>query len=150
MLLTTQRLSIRSLHRGDEWFFAGMAKDGSLARDIGFDENCAEWIGDWMSEALRFSERDDPRQDYIANAVCLHNGTVIGSVGCSWYEDLRETGITYFIGNAYRGNGYVAEAIRAYVPWALTRYELPRMIATVRDENAPSWKNVERCGFVLP
>ena len=29
------------------------------------------------------------------------NGAIIGAVGCSYYSDLKQTGITYFIGQKY-------------------------------------------------
>ena len=53
--------------------------------------------------------------DYLAYTIILKDGAaVVGSVGCSYYEDLRETGITYFVGAQYRNNGYAVEAVKAY------------------------------------
>jgi hypothetical protein len=65
MRIETERLIIRSIEPGDEKIFAEMAEDGSL-NDVGFDEHCSEWIGDWINEATLLSEKDDPRADYIA------------------------------------------------------------------------------------
>lgn len=97
MNIETQRLVIRDLQSGDEKSFAEMASDGSL-NDIGFDKNCNEWIGEWIVEAQEFSARNNPGMDYLAYTVVLkETNVVIGSVGCSYYEDLKETGITYFI-----------------------------------------------------
>ena len=56
MRIETERIIIRSIERGDEMVFAEMAKDGSL-HDIGFDENCSEWIADWIDEAISLSEK---------------------------------------------------------------------------------------------
>lgn len=149
MLMETQRLMIRDLKPGDETAFAEMALDGSL-NDIGFDKDCGRWIGRWMAEATEFAVRDNPCTDYLAYAVVLKDeNVVIGSVGCSYYEDLKETGITYFIGMRYRENGYAVEAVNAYREYFLRRYPVQRMIATVRAENIPSWKVLEKAGFVL-
>ena len=79
----------------------------------------------------------------------LTETAVIGSVGCSYYEDLQETGITYFIGAQYRNNGYAVEAVKAYIDYYFNHYNAKRMIATVRDENITSWKVIEKVGFLL-
>ena len=136
MLMETQRLMLRDLKPGDETAFAEMAMDGSL-NDIGFDKDCGRWIGRWMEEATEFAVRDNPCTDYLAYAVVLKD------------ENVKETGITYFIGTRYRENGYAVEAVNAYREYFLHRYPVQRMIATVRAENIPSWKVLEKTGFVL-
>ena len=149
MLLETRNLWIRSLEPGDARAFSQMARDGSLS-DIGFDVDCETWIDQWAQEAIVLSERDDPRKDYIACTVCLRETKeVIGSVGSSFYRDLDEVGITYFIGDAYRGSGYAAESIRAYTGYFFSHYPIRKLIATIREENTASWKTIEKCGFLL-
>lgn len=88
--------------------------------------------------------------DYLAYAVMLkNNNIVVGSIGCSYYEDLQEIGITYFIGAQYRNNGYAVEAVKAYTKYFFSHYNVQKMIATVRNENVPSWKAIEKAGFLL-
>lgn len=78
--------------------------------------------------------------DYLAYTIILKDGAaVVGFVGCSYYEDFRETGITYFVGAQYRNNGYAVEAVKAYTEYFLKYYNAKRIIVTVRDENVPSW-----------
>lgn len=149
MRIETERLIIRSIERGDEMVFAEMAKDGSL-HDIGFDEKCSEWIAGWIDEAIRLSEKDDPRADYIADVICLkEDGRVIGSVGTSYYEDLDKVGIVYFVGTEFRQKGYVSEAVKAYLDYYFDHYEENEIRANIRDANVPSWKTAEKAGFVL-
>lgn len=149
MVIETRRLIIRDVRAEDGRSFAQMAADGSL-NDIGFDKDCGSWMAEWTEEAQKLEKRDDPRADYLAYTVTLKTeNTVIGSVGCSYYEDLQETGITYFIGAGYRNKGYAAEAVKAYMEYFFDRYPVNKMIATVREENVPSWKVVEKSGFQL-
>ena len=149
MRIETERLIIRSIERGDEMVFAEMAKDGSL-HDIGFDEKCSEWIAGWIDEAIRLSEKDDPRADYIADVICLkEDGRVIGSVGTSYYEDLDKVGIVYFVGTEFRQKGYVSDAVKAYLDYYFDHYEENEIRANIRDANVPSWKTAEKAGFVL-
>ena len=149
MRIETERIIIRSIERGDEMVFAEMAKDGSL-HDIGFDEKCSEWIAGWIDEAIRLSEKDDPRADYIADVICLkEDGRVIGSVGTSYYEDLDKVGIVYFVGTEFRQKGYVSDAVKAYLDYYFDHYEENEIRANIRDANVPSWKTAEKAGFVL-
>lgn len=148
MNIETERLLIRELEPGDEAVFARMAEDGSLA-EIGFDRDCGAWIAGWLEEARALCRQDDPTQDYLAYALVRKSDqAVVGSVGCSYYEDLQRVGITYFVGSAYRGLGYAAEAAKAYGAYFAERYPLlSPLIATVRKENPASWKTVEKAGF---
>ncbi|MCI8441309.1 MAG: GNAT family N-acetyltransferase [Provencibacterium sp.] len=149
MLIETERLRIRELCAGDAPAFAQMAADGSLT-DIGFGKDCGGWMEKWVTQAQTLTKRDNPAADYLAYAVMLKDTqTVIGSVGCSYYEDLQKTGITYFIGEAYRNRGYAAEAAVAYAGFFLAHYSLSGLIATVREENKASWRVVEKAGFLL-
>ena len=96
-------------------------------------------------ETQRLLIRDVKTEDAKLFAIMA----VVGSVGCSYYEDFQEIGITYFIGAQYRNNGYAVEAVRAYTKYFLNHYHVKRMIATVRDENIASWKVMEKAGFTL-
>lgn len=149
MMLETERLIVRDVQTEDAASFAQMAADGSL-RDVGFGPDCGKWINAWIIEAQELAAKNRPDGDYLAYTVVLKNsGAVVGSVGCSWYEDLQEIGITYFIGAQYRNRGYAAEAARAYAEFFFSRYRAPRLIATIREDNPASWNAVEKAGFQL-
>lgn len=149
MQIQTQRLLIRDVKTEDEIPFIEMAADGSL-NDCGFDKDCGSWITNWIAEAKGFASRDNPEMDYLAYTITLKDETkVVGSIGCSYYEDFQKIGITYFIGAQYRNNGYAVEAVKAYTEYFFKYYKAKRMIATVRNDNVPSWKVIEKAGFIL-
>lgn len=149
MLIETQRLTIRDLKSEDEIPFVEMAADGSL-HDIGFDKDCSRWMAKWIAEAKEHAIRDTPFIDYLAYTVTLKDEKIaVGSIGCSYYDNLQEIGITYFIGAQYRNNGYAVEAAKAYTEYFFTHYNLHKLIATVRNENVSSWKVIEKTGFRL-
>lgn len=149
MILETDRLIIRELEETDAKHFAEMAADGSL-KDVSFDADCGRWIDEWIVEAKELLRNDDPTKEYLAYTVQLKNSeTVIGSVGSSYYEDLKKVGITYFIGAKYRNNGYASEAVKAYLQYFFQHYDINEIIATVREENVSSWKVIEKSGFTL-
>lgn len=149
MLIETQRLAIRDVKTEDGVFFIAMAADGSLT-DCGFDKACNEWMVKWIDEAKELASRDNPEGDYLAYTITLKNeNMVIGSVGCSYYKDIGEIGITYFIGAQYRNKGYAVEAVKSYLEYFFKHYHVQKMIATVRADNIWSWKVIEKTGFIL-
>ena len=149
MTIETERLLIRAFRPEDEIPLIEMASDGSL-HDIGFDNDCDGWMANWILEAKKLTDLDNPTLEFLAYAIELkEKNIVIGSVGCSYYDDLQETGITYFIGAKYRHNGYAVEAVKAYVNYFMKHYNIYKMIATVREANKSSWNVVEKAGFEL-
>ncbi len=149
MYIETERLIVRSLERGDEKVYAKMAEDGSLD-EVGFDVNCAEWMDDWINEAMGLTENDNPRGDYIPCTI-LDKGTkeIIGNVGCTYYEDTDQIGICYFVGADFRRKGYASEAIKAYTDYFFDHYNENEIIATIKHDNEESYKTAEKSGFKL-
>lgn len=148
MFLETKRLIIRSLHTSDEKAFIEMASDGSLTEIFGDCSECHKWMGEFISEAINLETEDNPYNQYMAFAIeDKTSHMVIGSVGSSYYEDLTEVGVTYFIGANYRGNGYAAEALQCLVDYLFARYNLKKLVATARVENIASCRTLERTGF---
>ena len=83
MQIETKRLLIRDVKTNDAVPFAIMAADGTL-NDCGFDNDCSNWITEWITEAKDFALRDNPNMDYLAYTIILKDGAaVVGSVGCS-------------------------------------------------------------------
>ena len=149
VIIETDRLIIRDVALPDGEAFIHMASDGSL-NDVGFDKDCSSWMDDWIIEAQNLAREDNPRKYYLAYVIDdKRTGATVGSVGCSYYEDLEKVGITYFIGADYRNNGYASEAIKAYVCYFFEHYDENEIIATIREDNLPSWKTIERAGFSL-
>ena len=56
-------------------------------------------------------------------------------------------GITYFIGADFRNNGYASEETKAYISYFFEHYDENEIIATIREDNVPSWKTIEGVGF---
>ena len=149
MNIETERLVVRSIEKGDEKVFLQMAKDGSLT-EVGFDMDCSEWIDDWINEAIELTKNDDPRADYIpCTIVDKTTDKIVGSVGCTYYEDTDSIGICYFIGADHRKNGYATEAVKAYTGYFFDHYNEKDIIATIKEVNTSSYKTAEGAGFKL-
>lgn len=144
-------LIIRDLQISDTKDYIEMASEGSLSDIFGDCTDCALWMEDWVKEAIQLSEEDNPLDKYLAySIVCKDNNKLVGSIGCSYYEDTGETGITYFIGSQYRHKGYAASAACLYSRYFLNHYpDIPYLSATVHIDNIPSCKVVVKAGFLL-
>lgn len=148
MFLETKGLIIRSLQPSDEKAFIEMASDGSLTEIYGDCSECHKWMSEFISDAIKLEAEDNPYNEYLAFAIeDTTSHMVIGSVGCSYYEDFAEIGVTYFIGANYRGNGYAAEALHCFVDYMFAKYNLKKLVATASVENIASCKTLERTGF---
>lgn len=148
MLLETKRLIIRSMLPTDEKAFIDMASDGSLWEIYGDCSECHTWMKDFISEAIRLEEEDDPYHEYLAFAIeDKASRLVVGSVGSSYYEDFKEVGVTYFIGADHRGNGCATEALQRFTEYLFARYHLKKLIATASVNNVASCKTLEKAGF---
>lgn len=149
MVIETERLKIRDVALSDEKTFIEMASDGSL-NDVGFGRECSSWMKGWIIEAQNLTQKDDPQTDFLAYVIeDRRTGLSIGAVGCTFYADLEKVGITYFVGAEFRHRGYAAEAVKAYVSYYFEHYDENEIIATIREDNIPSWKVIEKAGFVL-
>ena len=149
MVIVTQRLIIRDVALSDGAALIDMASDNSL-KDIGFDSDCSSWMNNWIIKAQNLTLEDNPRKEYLAYVIeDKRKGLTIGSVGCSFYADMKKVGITYFIGAAFRNERYASEAIKAYVRYFFEHYDENEIIATIREDNLPSWKAIESAGFTL-
>ena len=143
MYIETTRLLLRDFLPEDEQSLIHMASDGSLQEIWGDCSNCHIWMKDFIRESAALAQKNDPTKEEKEKHMLL------GSVGCSFYEDLQEVGLTWFIGADHRGMGYMAEALRAYIQYFFGHYRIPRLIATIREDNIASWKTAEKAGLVL-
>lgn len=108
MKIETDRLIIRSLRPDDEQAFIEMASDGSLTEIFGDCSECSHWMGKWIAESIQLEQENNPARAYLAYCVERKSDhTIIGSVGCTYYEDMKRIGITYFLGADHRGHGYM-------------------------------------------
>lgn len=151
MYLETERLVIRSINLADENAYIKMASDGSLDKDIfyGRSREYHEWMNRWIKEAIEAEYKDNIKEWLAYTIEEKKRGIPIGSLGCTYYEDLEQTGLVYFVGAEYRGNGYAAEAVAAYAKYFIECYNESKIIVNIRAENKSSCRTAEKAGFLL-
>ena len=79
--------------------------------------------------------------------ILLKDGIHIGHVQACPIKEGWEIG--YHIAAAHAGQGYAAEATRAFLPVVMQRLGINKIMGVVRADNPASRRVLEKCGFVL-
>ncbi|MEV6492176.1 GNAT family N-acetyltransferase [Actinoplanes sp. NPDC051633] len=74
-------------------------------------------------------------------------GQVIGHAGIQRLEGTDDVELAYYLGRMAWGQGYATEAALACLTYGFETIRLPRIVATVRTENAASRHVLEKLGF---
>ncbi|MDJ0994146.1 MAG: GNAT family N-acetyltransferase [Dinoroseobacter sp.] len=136
--LRTDRLVMRSLAPGDASDLARIAGDARVAPNI-----FMATVGWPEAEARAVIEKDRWQGKLMFRlAICLPDGTFIGSIGAS-----AEPHIFYFLDPAHWGRGYAREVVSAFVPAVMAQFDLDWIGAEVFADNPVSGKVLEACSF---
>lgn len=135
--LRTARLHLRPLSAGDA---------GESARLM--SPAIARWTGSWtgvetqaqVAERIRKYLETEARGFAVSRAVTLAaTGDLIGWFGVRRLDDRPERGaLGYWIGEAFFGQGYTREGVRALVPHAFEALDLQVIEAAAQTANTAS------------
>lgn len=77
-------------------------------------------------------------------------GEAVGAIGLQFRSDIERCSaeLGYWLGEAYWGRGIMTAAIRGFASWAMPRFELTRVYASVFAENAASIRVLQKAGFI--
>lgn len=152
MKLETERLMIRDLEQQDkERLFSIIWQEGVVRYMRDWSENVPE--AQALTGYIDWHQTQKDSTDVFENkryAVILkETGRFIGIVGMGLEDTVNEVEMAYFIDEAYRGNGYAAEALQALFDWCMRVSDLPYLILTIDEQNLPSCRVAEKAGFIL-
>ncbi len=75
------------------------------------------------------------------------SGRVVGSVGMDIDARNRLGALGYSLSHEHWGNGIAVEALRAFVGWAFSTYDLAKVYAEVDERNVRSMRVAEKLGM---
>ena len=87
-------------------------------------------------------------REMFMKALHAYTGQTVGHIGLHRLPDTQgvaETG--FWVGSAYRGNGYAGEMLTTMIDFAFRDLKLESVIATASPDNHPSYRLLKRCGF---
>ncbi|SMC23072.1 Uncharacterized low-complexity proteins [Andreprevotia lacus DSM 23236] len=151
LCITTARLHVRAFTPADLDAFHALTRQSEIT-DVLDDwamtrEQCGQMLA-W--HAARYAAFDG-NAPVILLAICLHADNLpIGWLGI-WPKaglpaDIPE--VMYALGRDHRGQGYVAEAVRAAAGFVFASGKLRALLAVVKPDNIASCRVVTQCGFV--
>lgn len=145
-MLETKRLILRKWQETDAESLYSYAKDPSVGPPAGWPphtsvENSREIIRNVLSAPETY-------------AVCLKNGTPVGSVGLKLkdYTDMTdrddECELGYWIGKPFWGQGLIPEAARELLRYAFEELNMQAVWCGYYEGNEKSRRVQEKLGFV--
>ncbi|MFI5707695.1 GNAT family N-acetyltransferase [Kribbella sp. NPDC051620] len=146
-MLTTERLLLRPFRDEDLPAWAELNTDPEVIRYLG---------GKPLSRAETDGIATAVNAQYEAEGTGFlaierrSDGAFLGAAGLtheSWHPDDLELG--WRLAREYWGNGYATEAAAAWLAYAFTELELPRVLASTDTPNTKSIAVMERIGMVF-
>ena len=133
-MIRTDRLRIYPASREQMEAMIASERDGELRKAYSeMLDGCLRHPDQWDWYAVWMIEREDRAR-----------------VGDLCFKGLRENGIAeigYGIQDAFQGQGYATEAVRAACRWAFGHAEVKTLEAETDAGNAASQRVLEKCGF---
>jgi ribosomal-protein-alanine N-acetyltransferase len=146
--IETEALVLRPFELGDAPAVYALSNEPAarqwLPSQVYADEVAARGVLKFLIE--QYAAPADPRRGpYVLAIDHRSDGTLIGHVGLSPFEDDVEVG--FAVAEAYQRQGLAVEAVIAACRWALGRFGLPRILAIAAQSNLGSRKVLARAGF---
>lgn len=145
-VLETRRLKLRHLQSTDAAFIKELLNDAMFLLYVGDKGVRTE------SDALRYIE-SGPAASYRRCGFGLYcttlkdTGTPIGICGLLKRDALPDADLGFALLEAYRRRGFAAEAARAVLQEAKSKWELTRILAITHPENVASIRTLHGLGF---
>ena len=146
--MTTGRLVLRQLQESDVDLLFELRSDETVNRYVKRRRQIN------TAETLKFIKKINKgirKQDWAYWAICKKGSTgLIGTI-CIWNfsakRDVAEVG--YELHPAFRGSGYMDEALKSIIRYGFEILGLERLEAFTHRENLPSAKLLEKNRFML-
>jgi RimJ/RimL family protein N-acetyltransferase len=148
LVLSTERLNLRTVEAGDAPFYLELVNDPSWIANIG-DR------GIRMLDGARTAIEEGPMAMQARLGYSLYvverrsDGAAMGLCGLIKRDILPDTDIGYAISPAYWGHGYAYEAAAAVVQHARGALGLPRLLAITSPGNLASNALLRKLGLSL-
>lgn len=144
MHVETPRLLIRALRPDDVEPLAALWSDADVARYMGGAREPSAVAGQ-----IRAALDTPPRALDLWPVIARGTDAVVGHCGLLEKEvdGVRETELVYVFARAAWGHGYASEAAAALRDHAFGALGLPRLIALIDPENAPSARVARKTGL---
>lgn len=147
MELSTPRLRIREFKLSDVPSLHAFESDPRVTRHMSYEPQSLEQTRKYVEDRIADQEQE-PRRCFDLAITLSYGDKVIGRCGMKIDRPAhREAAIWYVLHPDHWGNGYAAEALRAFISNGFSALSLHRIWADIDPRNDSSIRLVERLGF---
>lgn len=144
-MLETERLIIRKFTFDDLPRLIEMRSDEEVIRYIG---SRRLQNPEAIEKRLKFYIECYEKYGYgMCAMIWKQTNEMIGWSGLQPLQETGETEVGYGMIKEFWGKGIGYEAARAWLEYAFTKTEAPRIVAVAAPENTGSWRIMEKCGM---
>lgn len=144
--LETPRLYLRNISEADRDFLFSQFSDIEVNRYLFDAEPLVDLQG--ADEIIEFYDQPEPGNRHRWIVVRKADGQKIGTCGFHlWNKHEHTVEVGYDLKPSFWGNGYMQEALKAIVRFAIDRMDIRRIDACIYPENQRSIAVVEKLGF---
>lgn len=140
--LQSKRIKIASLSVDDAVEFHRYRADKSTNKFLSFEPESIDQTSDFLKQQPK---KFNQTGTWFQLGVYLE-AQLIGDIGLHFVDD-QQVEIGYTLNPAFRGAGYMQEALRLVISHLLKKLNKHRIFASVDPENTPSIKLLYKLGF---
>lgn len=145
--IETERLLLKNIGVDDREFIFSQFSDDVVNRYLFDAEPLTDVQG--ADEIIRFYLQPEPRAQHRWIVVRKADGVKMGTCGFHcWNQPDGKVEVGYDLKAAYRGQGYMREAVRAILAFAREEMRVRQVVACIAVDNQRSLRLVETFGFV--
>lgn len=145
--IETSRLIIRRFRPSDAVALSAYRSDPEVARYQSW-RDMTPGKALLFIESLQASEPGTPGEWFQFALQEKSSGALIGDIGLrTAADDPAQCEIGYTLAQAYQGQGFASEAVRAVLAYCFEPLDMHRVIAVTDTRNQPSIRLLERLGF---
>ena len=145
--IETERLTLRPFELTDLESIHEYASDKANTEYMVYlPNNSKEETEQFLKRVVAEWKNDNPQCYEFA---IILDGTHIGAVSASLSEDKYECELGWIIHKDYQHRGYATEAAKAILNFALTHFNVKKIIACCDYRNAPSCRVMQKIGLSL-
>lgn len=147
MVIYSERLVLRAVEESDWWEISFLRTDASVNRYL--NRPTAETQEKALEFIRRIHEMVKTGEAFYWVLCERANPTMIGTI-CLWNftPDRKQAEIGYELHPASQGLGYMDEALKVLIPFAVEQLSLQKLVAYTHSENTASLRLLERNEFL--
>jgi len=149
-MFETDRLTVRRLSINDAELLFKYSQEEITKKEL--PDEVFENISEAKETIEYFISNYDTQFPLVYGIVLKENNIIIGHIGLSKIDKGIEIG--YATATEYLNRGYMSEIITPFINWTknnleLEKFNIEKIYGIAKSENTPSWKILEKNGFVL-